>query len=247
MKKIILFVLPLLFFACDKQYKEPKVEKIIAETIDKAGGERYKKAKIHFKFRDKEYTSSRKDGRFELARIQEDSIGRIEDVVTNDGFKRYVEGREVVLPDSLVDAYGESVNAVHYFVQLPFGLNDSAVQKELVGEDEVNGTEYYEVKVTFKQEGGGKDHEDIYMYWIQKRNFTVDYMAYRFFVDDGGIRFRVATNPRVVNGIRFVDYENFKTDKLDTPLQRLDELYEAGVLTKVSDIKNEILEVEIQD
>ena len=247
MKKIIFLFVPFLLVACNQEYTAPKVDKIVAETIENAGGEEYERARIRFKFREMEYESSRKDGLFELMRIKEDTAGIIRDVLNNDGFRRLVDGEEVALPDSLVTAYSESVNAVHYFVQLPFGLKDEAVQKELLGEDEINDKSYYEVKVTFRQEGGGKDHEDVYMYWIDKTNFTVDFMAYRFFVNDGGIRFRVAKNPRMIKGIRFVDYDNYKTDDLNTPLEQLDELYEAGALTKVSEIENEILDVEILD
>ena len=247
MKKIIFLLLPVLLISCNEEYTAPKVEKIVSEAIEHAGGENYEKAKIRFKFREMEYESSRKNGIFELVRIKKDSSGVIKDVLSNDGFKRFVNGEEVELQDSLVTAYSESVNSVHYFVQLPFGLNDEAVEKELVGEDEINNKRYFEVKVTFKQAGGGKDHEDVYMYWIEKKDFTVDFMAYRFFVNDGGIRFRVAMNPRKINGIRFVDYDNYKSEDLNTPLEQLDELYEAGSLEKVSEIKNEILSVEIQD
>ncbi len=130
-------------------------------------------------------------------------------------------------------------------MQLPFGLNDEAVKKELVGKDTINDKVYHEIKVTFKQDGGGVDHEDVYMYWMKCRNFTVDYLAYRFFVNDGGIRFRKAVNPRIVEGIRFVDYENYKTDDLNTPLAQLDDLFMNGQLTKVSDIENENINVKI--
>lgn len=237
-----------IIFSCDKDFSGSKADKIISKAIENAGGENYEDAKIEFVFREKLYTSSRKDGLFEFTRTYDDTIlGVTKDVLTNDGLKRYVVGEEVKLTDSLATAIAESVNSVHYFVQLPFGLEGEAVKKELIGVDEIHEKDYYEIQVTFEEEGGGNDHEDIYMYWIEKNDFTIDYMAYRFFVNDGGIRFRVATNPRVINGIRFVDYENYKTNDLATPLEQLDELYDAGALEKVSEIKNEILKVEIED
>ena len=245
MKKIALLAMLISFMACKNEDKPLTADGIIDKAIEKAGGELYKKANIEFVFRKNTYTSSRNDGEFEFTRTLKDSIGAVKDVLNNDGLKRYREGREVELSDSLAGVYSESVNSVHYFVQLPFGLDDPAVQKELVGEDSIAGKPYYEIRVTFKQEGGGADHEDIYMYWVNKENFTIDYLAYRFYVNDGGIRFRVAVDPRTKNGIRFVDYLNYKTDELSTPLEELDELYEAGKLEKVSEIKNEILKVGI--
>ncbi|MHA6280189.1 DUF6503 family protein [Salinimicrobium sp. CAU 1759] len=247
MKNILWLLLAVLFISCQQDKELSEADRIIAQAIEKAGGEKYESAIIEFQFRENFYTSSRKEGLYELTRHRKDSLGEIKDVLTNKGIKSFREEREVVMPDSVSAAIAESVNAVHYFVQLPFGLQNDAVITELVGKDTINNTVYHEIKVTFKQEGGGADHEDVYMYWIEKDDFTVDYLAYRFFVNDGGIRFRKAVNPRTVNGIRFVDYENYKTEDLSTPLENLDELFQKGQLTKVSQIENEILKVEIQD
>ena len=246
MKYFIFTFLFLLLASCNEKIPTTKETAIMEKAIDVAGGEKYDDARIEFIFREDYYTSDRKNGRFEFTRTRKDSLGQeVKDILDNDKVRRMVNGKEVTLSDSLATAIGESVNSVHYFVQLPYGLNGDAVEKELVGEDEINGKKYYELKVTFEEEGGGKDHEDEYLYWIEKKDYTIDYMAYRFFVNDGGIRFRVAENPRVLKGIRFVDYENYKTDDLSTPLQLLDDLYLNGELTKVSHIGNEIKKVVI--
>ena len=246
MNKILFVLLFVFLISCEDKVPSTKAEAIVSKAIEEAGGEKYDDAHIEFIFRKNYYTSDRKDGIFEFTRTRKDSLGNeVKDILSNDKVQRLVNGKEVKLSDSLASAIGESVNSVHYFVQLPYGLDGDAVAKELVGEDDINGKSYYEVKVTFEEEGGGVDHEDIYMYWIEKENYTVDYMAYRFFVNDGGIRFRVAVNPRVLKGIRFVDYENYKTDDLSTPLQLLDDLYLQDKLTKVSHIENELKKVEI--
>lgn len=247
MKKLFwLIVFSCVLISCKQEEDLSEADKIIMQAIEKAGGERYDKAVIDFQFRENFYTSRRKDGVFELTRLRKDSLGEIKDVLNNDGIRSFREDREVTMHDTISAAIAESVNAVHYFVQLPFGLQDEAVITELVGEDTIANKVYHEVKVTFEQQGGGVDHEDVYMYWIEKEDYTVDYLAYRFFVNDGGIRFRKAVNPRNVGGIRFVDYENYKTDELSTPLEQLDDLFQKGQLTKVSQIENDILKVEIQ-
>ena len=248
MSKRLLVVVLIIMASCTSSEETSRAQQIIDEAIEKAGGENYEQANIEFIFRKTRYTSKRADGQYEFTRNITDSTGTTYyDVLNNEGFTRYYQDEKVEISDSLAGVYSESINAVHYFVQLPYGLNDPAVQKELLGQDTINNKIYHEIQVTFKQEGGGADHEDIYMYWIEKDDFTVDYLAYRFFVDDGGIRFRKAVNPRLVNGIRFVDYENYKTDELDTPLENLDDLFQKGQLTKVSQIENEILKVEVQD
>lgn len=246
MNKYLFFLLTLVLASCNSSEEKSEAQQIIDKAIENAGGEKYAKAEIEFTFRKNKYTSKRENGKFEYTRNITDSTGTTYyDVLNNEGFMRYQQDEKVQISDSLAGVYSESVNAVHYFVQLPYGLNDPAVLKELVGEDTINNKAYHEIRVTFKEEGGGKDHEDEYMYWIEKENLTVDYLAYRFFVNDGGIRFRKAVNPRVVEGIRFVDYENYKTDDLSVQLEELDDMFQKGQLTKVSDIENEILNVRI--
>lgn len=248
MNKFLIVPLLLFIVSCNPSEERTEAEQIIDRVIEKAGGEKYAKANIEFDFRDTRYTSKRDQGQYEFTRNITDSTGTTYyDVLNNHSFTRYRQDEKVEISDSLAGVYAESVNAVHYFVQLPYGLNDAAVLKELVGEDTINNEPYYEIRVTFKQEGGGADHEDEYLYWVNKDELTIDYLAYRFFVNDGGIRFRKAVNPRVVEGMRFVDYENYKTEDLSVKLENLDELFQKGQLTKVSDIKNEILKVEIQE
>lgn len=247
------FLYALLFLvilsSCNEKKEKTPAENIIDKAIENAGGDKYEKAEIHFTFRENKYSSRRDDGFFEFTRTITDSLGEARDILTNEGFRRFRGEQEEVLHDTMQTKFSNSVNSVHYFVLLPYGLNDPAAQEELVGEDTISGEPYYEIKVTFAQEGGGTDHEDEYMYWIHQEDYTVDYLAYRFYVNEGGIRFRKAINPRVVEGIRFVDYENYKLeDNWETiDLKELDELFEAGKFSLLSMIVSEIEKVEIQE
>lgn len=235
-----------LSLSCGTSEKKSEGEKVIEKSIEASGGENYVNAEIDFTFRNRRYKSKRNGDIFRLERIVKDSTGKTtHDVLSNEGLKRFVNSKAATVPDSMVTRISDGVNSVHYFVQVPFVLNSPAANKELLGEDEVEGETYYEVKVSFREEGGGTDFEDEFLYWIHKENFTVDYLAYRFFTNDGGIRFRKAVNPRVVEGIRFVDYQNYRTEELSTPLRDLDSLYEAGKLEFFSDIQTENISVSI--
>lgn len=90
---------------------------------------------------------------------------------------------------------------------------------------------------------GGKDFDDVFMYWIHKQNFTVDYFAYKYSVEGGGIRFREAYNARIIEGIRFVDYNNYKPESKDVSLEKLDSLFEKGALKLLSTIETEDITV----
>jgi len=246
MRFILIICLLSLFISCKEETKQLTAQEIIDKTIETAGGEKYDAATIQFTFRNIKYGSQRENGSFELSRTFTDSLGEITDVLTNAGFERFVNATKIILPDSTATLYANSVNSVHYFVQLPYGLNDPAVKKKLVGEAEIDSKKYYEIEVTFGKESGGTDHEDIYMYWIKQEDFTVDYFAYKFYTDKGGIRFREAYNTRTINGLRFADYKNYKIEPWESvEMTTLDELFEAGKLEFLSEIKTEDVTVEI--
>lgn len=80
-----------------------------------------------------------------------------------------------------------------YLALLPYGLNDPSVNKTFIREFSIRDKPYYLIKITFDLRGGGDDHEDVFFYWINKDQFTVDYFAYSYHADEGGVRFREAT------------------------------------------------------
>ncbi len=221
-------------------------QEIVNKTIENAGGSRYDNAIIHFTFRGKRYSSKRNEGLYRLERFVDGANGEIHDVVSNKGLERTIENCPVKVVDSLRSRISDGVNSVHYFASLPYGLNAKAVNKELIGESTIKGMPYYKIKITFDQEGGGTDFDDEFLYWIHKHNFTIDYLAYKYAVNGGGVRFREAYNPRAINGIRFVDYNNYKTDDLSTSLSSLDKLFENKKLKLLSKIVLEDVYVYIE-
>ena len=136
--------------------------------------------------------------------------------------------------------YTSSVNSVHYFALLPFGLNDAAVNKSSLENVTIKDKLYHKIKVWFSQEGGGEDFEDVFIYWIDTETFKADYIAYSYIEDDGvGIRFREAYNERIVNGLRFVDYNNYKSEEATMDVIGLDKAFETGHLKLLSKIELE--------
>lgn len=246
MKYIGLITISLLLFTACKEEKPLTAEAVVENAIEQAGGNNFESARISFKFRDKVYRSTRECARFMLERTVEDSLGNVtHDMVDNKGLVRLKNGKPEQVADSLVTKISDGVNSVHYFANLPYSLDGPAVNKELVGEAMINDQAYYEVKVWFNEVGGGTDFQDIFMYWINQETFTVDYLAYVYEVNGGGIRFREAYNPRMVNGIRFVDYNNYKPEDKTTRIETLDELFEKGELKLLSKIETENVNVEI--
>ena len=245
MKRLLILFSLILMFSCNETNEPLSAQMIIDKAIESSCNGNCDNANINFTFRDKRYVSNRNGGAYRYERISSDSTGVTEDILTNAGFTRQKNNIVIAVPDTMVTKYSNSINSVIYFAQLPFGLNAAAVKKELLGEAQIKGEDYYKIHVSFEEEGGGTDFEDIFVYWIHIKKFTVDYLAYSYEVDGGGIRFREAYNSRVVNGIRFADYNNYKPETLDVPLADLDDLFEKGALKLLSKIETESIGVQI--
>jgi hypothetical protein len=192
--------------------------------------------------RDIRYELENNTGRKILKRIINNDSTTILDILKQNGFERTINGNPVIVADSMAVKYSNSINSVHYFAYLPYGLNDPAVNKKLLGETQLGDRQYYKVEVTFDEEGGGEDFDDIYIYWFNKETFKPDYLAYEFNIDGGGTRFREAFNERIINGIRFVDYNNYKASK-NISVYELEALFKTKELELLSTIRLEDIEV----
>lgn len=229
--------------SCNSSGKKLSAQDIIDKAITAHCIGNCEKSTITFKFRDINYKSIKNGGSYQYERVFTDSIYKVRDVLSNTGFKRYINNTLAKVPDTMATKYANSVNSVHYFAQLPYGLNAEAAKKELLGEDTIKGKTYYEIGVTFKEEGGGADYQDKFVYWIGKADFALGYLAYSYAENGGGIRFREAYNKRVINNMTFLDYNNYKPENLNVALSDLDTLFEAGKLELVSKIETKDVEV----
>lgn len=245
MRKIYLLLVLLIAYSCNTVKKDFSAQEIIDKSIATAGVDKVANAIISFNFRDRTYISDRNNGLFSLQRItKKDSI--VKDILSNDGFKRYINDKPVQVLDSMSIKYSESINSVLYFATLPYGLNDAAVKKRLLNEVNIKGKEYYKVEITFNQEGGGVDFEDVFVYWVDKKGFKIDYLAYKFHVDGGGVRFREVTKETNVKAIRFANYNNYKPKDKAVNVSSLDEEFKKGSLMKLSEINLENIKVEFK-
>ncbi|MDX1942493.1 MAG: DUF6503 family protein [Saprospiraceae bacterium] len=225
--------------------EKDKAQEIVDQSIAKHGGDLYNNSLIKFTFRDRQYKGRKQGNSFEYERSWTDSTGQqIRDVFNNGGLYREINGKRVELDSITAGKYANSVNSVLYFALLPVHLNDRAVIKEYLGEVNIKGKPYHKIKVTFEQQGGGKDFEDEYIYWFHREEYTMDYLAYNYQTDGGGARFREAYNMRNINGILFSDYINYKPkDESILSVETFDSLFEKGELEELSRIDSENVEV----
>ncbi|RAI88324.1 DUF6503 family protein [Algoriphagus yeomjeoni] len=231
-----------IFTSCDSR---TDAEKIVDDAIAAHGGDAYTNSKIEFDFRNIHYTILKTPDRFEYIREFSDSTGNVMDVLNNNGFVRTVNGAKIdTLSEEWIGKYSRSVNSVAYFAFLPYGLNDPSVFKESLGETEINGEKYDLIKVTFAEEGGGEDFDDEFLYWIGIEDSIVDFMAYSYHTDGGGVRMREVSAVNVVGGIRFQNYLNLKPEDETVHVEMMQELYESGDLELLSEINLENIKVQ---
>ncbi len=219
-----------------------KEKSLLLQTIIAHGGDRYDEAHYQFVFRGKLYTFHNQPDNYEYTVKHNKDRSEIIDDLNNGQLTRTINEVVQELSEKDRNRYAASLNSVIYFATLPHKLSDPAVNLDIVGETTIREKEYDILQVTFDQEGGGKDHDDQFHYWINKSDHTIDYLAYNYKTNNGGVRFRSAYNRRTVDGIIFQDYVNYKAD-VGTPLADLPTLYEQEELKELSRIETEDVRV----
>ena len=215
---------------------DEKGKLIINKSIEAHGGELYDTANYSFVFRGKKYAFNHANGYSYSVEYSDSEGKKITDSLNNGKLTKYVNDQPVTLSEINTRKYEGALNSVIYFANLPYKLNDKAVNKKFMGTDIIESENYDLVKVTFNKEGGGVDHEDEFLYWINTKTFKVDYLAYKYHVNGGGARFRSFYNRRNIDGITFQDYINWK-GSLDIPLKDMGKLFEQKKLKELSRIE----------
>ena len=239
-KKIILLFLILV--SCSNS-SHISTSQIINKSI-KAHGWDQEDFSIVFDFRDYQYELKRKNKFYSFQRTTKKEGNVVKDLMSSKKkLKRFINDKSVELSDSMTNVFSNSLNSVMYFFQLPRPLKDQAVITKYLGLAKIFNEKYWTIKVTFKENGGGKDYQDEFRYWININNGQIDYLAYNYLTEGGGTRFRQAVNKQLNQGFIFQDYINFKPNVKFVSLDSLPILFEAGNLIKVSNIKNKNIRV----
>lgn len=239
-KKIILLFLILV--SCSNS-SHISTSQIINKSI-KAHGWDQDDFSIVFDFRDYQYELKRKNKFYSFQRTTKKEGNVFKDLMSSKKkLKRFINNKSVELSDSMTNVFSNSLNSVMYFFQLPRPLKDQAVITKYLGLAKIFNEKYWTIKVTFKENGGGKDYQDEFRYWININNGQIDYLAYNYLTEGGGTRFRQAVNKQLNQGFIFQDYINFKPNVKFVSLDSLPILFETGNLIKVSNIKNKNIRV----
>lgn len=227
--------------------REGKAYTLIDKAISAHGGDRYQRMEVMFGFRGIPFSVRQKGGQFTYTQQRIDSLGdTILYVLDNAGLVKKKNGEPTEQWEAKEAAkYGETTNSVVYFALLPYGLQSPAVVATYLDSLQIKGNPYHKIQVSFQEEGGGEDFEDVFVYWIHAKSYTIDYLAYEYHTSGGGIRFRDAYRVHTINGVRWQDYINYKPISEGIKLQDLDSLFMQGELKELSTIDLEHIQLKI--
>ena len=239
------FIIFIVFAAALTHCGNPDPNELVNEAIKNSGWHKFKNNDIEYDFRGIHYKVFHNNGLFVYEKIYLDTTqGIIREGMTNDSTYKELNGLEILLDEQQKKKIRSSINQVVYFNLLPYKLNDAAVIKRFAGTSTINGKNYYKVKVTFNETGGGDDYNDWFLYWFDKNTKSMDYFAYYYHTNGGSSRFRVIKQQHLVNGFTFYDWENFTSDEVGDQIENYEKLFQEGKLKKVSDIELKNIEVE---
>ena len=217
---------------------DPVAASILNRAYEAHGGQRFNQANYGFTFRDKRFEFIN-DGDTYLYSSRYEKEGKTYyDRIEEGVFHRIIDENPQQLTEKETNSGWESLNSVIYFATLPNKLRDDAVNLFPAGTATIKGQQYDVLMVNFDEEGGGVDHDDNFLYWINQDSDRIDYLAYDYKTNKGGVRFRAAYNPRVVGGLLFQDYVNYMAP-IGTALIDLPALYEQDKLKELSVIATE--------
>ncbi len=214
---------------------------IIRRAVRAHGHDKLAEATVQFRFRGTPYRMSRRGGRYRFERTVRRNGRVLAEVLTNDGYAPTLDGQPLSLPAPQRDARRRSLNSVVYFASIPFVLEDPAVRPRAGEPMTIKGRIYDTVEVRFTADGGGDDHDDVFLYWFDRETARLDYLAYSFRTGEGGVRLRVATDHTEVGGMTFIQWENYGLPDRRIPLDTLPARWLESRLPRLSAIRLDAL------
>ena len=231
-----------LFVSCSDQLTPA------ADLIDRSqeyhGQQVYETSKVLFIYRDKAYVQVPTSRGMDMYRTYTDTAGvQVRDIIRDNRLLRTENGQGTRMVDSVQQSIKSSINSVFYFNALPFKLDDQAVIAETLPRESIHGIYYDRVLVHFDEEGGGEDHEDVFLFWLHPDTGAMDYLAYSYCELDCGLRFRESVNRRIINGLVVQDYKNYTPEDATISIEQLGQRFADGELELLSMIENKAVQV----
>ncbi len=220
---------------------------IVDRAIEHHGGEIYRHSETELDLCSKSgcfHVVARMDGDEWAYTVSGKSRGSHQEVIsTHDRLTVWRDGSEVPVAADREQGFRDWAMARVYFCFLPFRLNDPSVLKQDLGLVDWDGRSLHKVKVTFEA-GSSTDAGDQYMYWFDPETARLEYLAYSYDDNGGGLRFRRAVRHRRIGGLLFFDQENFGADGPGLSVDMIDAAFVRDSMRHVSTVRLEEIQVQ---
>ncbi len=236
----IFYFSSILFLACTSSPAKRGAEAIVDHTLDAYHSKLFDKSTIEFNLGNQLWKSKRLNGKYTYERIFDSTGMTIHDEFANAVMTRFISNRLIPLEGKHLSQLIDEINTEMHFFSTPFGLDDSSVIRQYIGEVTILGKKYDKIKIDFKPAPGDfLYHDDHYVYWVNKENHLIDYIGYDFTRNDQShTLFRKSINQRKINGLTVQDYVMYKPlhDSIPSKLESLDEAFSGNQLQETGRI-----------
>ena len=220
--------------------------RIVTRAIEHHGGEAYRGSETELDVCSKSgcfHVVARVDGdRFAYTVSGKSDDPRREVRWSNDVLEVRENGAAVAIEPGKEQRYRDWAMARVYFCFLPYRLDDPSVIQHDRGLIEWDGRRLHKVKVTFEP-GTSTDAGDEYLYWFDPETARLEYFAYSYDDDGGGLRFRRAVRHRRVGGLLFFDQENLGVEGPGLSVEAIDPAYVQSRMRHISTVRLEAISV----
>jgi len=207
-----LMPLSLLFLSllsCKDSQTETKTEgvSVLQECIEAHGGQKFKKAIIHFEVGDTHY-KMKHEGDRKFYKMTKSFDNGVHEVTYDQGLIQYF------INDTLQDnaTYNNRIVSMRldgflYTSSIPhyFNANDVLVSK--LKDVTIRSEKYTVLHITFKEIPNLPKNE--FVLYLNRKTHIIEYMALRYEHLMSQLQFRRMTNPREVGGVLFQDFTPF--------------------------------------
>ncbi len=220
---------------------------IVEKAIEHHGGDLYRHSETELDVCSKSgcfHLTARVDGdrwAYTVAGKSGDSRRRV--ISAHDGLQVWKNGEIEAVEAGEEQRYRDWAMARVYFCFLPFRLGDESVYQRDLGLVDWDGRRLHKVKVTFEP-GTSSAAGDEYLYWFDPESARLEYFAYSYDDNGGGLRFRRAVRHRRIGGLLFFDQENHGADGLGLSVDEIDADYVRDSMRHVSTVRLDPIRVE---
>ncbi len=242
---LVLILVALSLLSCNHKEASDKgktnsPEEILQLSQKKHGNDGYTKNNIQFYIETTRFQHKIENYRPKLTQTRITDDGTVHKATYYGGLIQYYINDSLQSEDRYpVQMLERSLYGLIYTSTLPLSLKGNDLKLELLQNVIIRQKEYITLKVTNKD----LQNDDVFILYLDKNNFELDYVALKHSLTSNYPQFRRFINQRPINGILFQDYIIFAPKTPELPLEEFYIQYNEASLKEIRTIKLDSIKV----